>query len=369
MYVLYFSMKNLLVKFTTSLFFSIYLFDRNNLIFASAALTFYFVLSLIPVFLIFISILNYFAFAEPEIVYELVRYLQSFNETAGVWFYQLIISTSDINPYSFGISGFFSLIFTSVLFSKGLFYSYYSIFQYKPGKFLGLLTPFLLNISLVFLVIGAVILKFSLLILNTFLNEVVKLDVQLITHYIERVLTAPSIIIFIMVTMSYYLLSGRKIKFFFALYLSVLFSSSLLLMNIFYNKFVNLNFYKVIYGQIGIIIFSLYWVYLVFALYLFFVQFGYSFVGNSNLSLDYCVKNLKSDKFFKRLFSKIFINNIRHMFVDLWEFLGSEIADKRIMLVSGNFDDVNRKVGDIVEPKDFSIFTKKSSGKIIVLDE
>lgn len=360
-------MRNLLIKFLSSLFFGIFLFDRNNLVFVSAALTFYFVLSLIPVFLIFVSILNYFAFAEPKLLYDLVKFLQDFNESAGSWFYQLVVSTTAINPLSFGFSGAVSLLFTSLLFSKGLSYAYYLIFQYSPGKISSILAPFLLNISLVFLVIGAVVLKVALVVINTIFKDVIKFDIGVFTSFVEKLLTAPSIVIFFMVTMSYYLLSGRKINFFFALFLSGIFSLSLIFMNIFYNSFVNLNFYRAVYGQIGIIIFSLYWIYLIFALYLFFVQFGYSFVKNIDISLEYCVKNLKSHKFLKKNLSKLFLNNLKSLFVGISEILDSEMSEKKLLLVSESLDILDKRRGDILQLDELKELPMNADAVFIVL--
>lgn len=287
-------MKAFIKKILSALFLAICYFNKNNLLFNAAGLTFYFILSLVPLFLLIIAILNIVALSYMDFIFELAESLKNINENVLIYFYKIVESSKDFNIFSFGISGIISLIFTSLLFSKSIVNCFKKILNVKLKKYFGILAPLLLNFFILFIILVAIILKFSLIFIKNFLINFLHLDLTFILDIISKFIFAPMVLIFITIFFSYYLLSNKILNVKISFVLSLLFCIVLYIFNWFYSSFANLTYYKLIYGQIGLLIFSLYWVYFLFAIYLYSIQASACFIKNEYFTLDLWLKRKKN---------------------------------------------------------------------------
>lgn len=118
-----------------------------------------------------------------------------------------------------------------------------------------------------------------------------------------------------------------------SLVLSLLFCIVLYIFNWFYSSFANLTYYKLIYGQIGLLIFSLYWVYFLFAIYLYSIQASACFIKYEYFTLDLWLKRKKNlNKFEKFILDvDIFENAIK---IDSIEEL-KNLKNNKYLIVDG----------------------------------
>ncbi|MBC7196207.1 MAG: YihY/virulence factor BrkB family protein, partial [Deferribacterales bacterium] len=165
---------------------SIHYFNKNNLILNAGALTFYFIISLVPVFLLILTISNIIAISNAEVIFNILNSMKNLNEEAVSFFYKIISNSKSINIFSFGISGIISILLTSLLFSKSLNISFVNIMDIKQKKLVGILLPFLLNISGLIILLTALLLKVGLLFVHKLLFKYVNIDLSYIVTILSN---------------------------------------------------------------------------------------------------------------------------------------------------------------------------------------
>lgn len=303
-------MKSIIKKILGALFLSVHYFGKNNLILNAGALTFYFIISLVPVFLIILTISNIIAISNEEIILDILGSMKNLNPVAISVLYGIIENSKNINIFSFGISGVISILLTSLLFSKSLNISFIKILEIKQKKLTGVLVPFILNILGLTVLLLALFIKIGLLIINKFLFKYVNIDLDYIVALLSNLLMAPKLLVFLIIFLSYQILSNKKFSFKISLFITLLFSISVYLLNKLYFAFISINYYKAIYGQIGLLIFSLYWLYLIFISYLFFAQLGACLSDFKTYTTKFWIqKGEKLNKLYKMIFPENLDNN------------------------------------------------------------
>ncbi|UOD34803.1 YihY/virulence factor BrkB family protein [Deferribacteraceae bacterium V6Fe1] len=346
-------MKSALNRMLTSFLLSVHYFNKNNLILNAGALTFYFIISLVPVFLLILTISNIIAISNEEIIFNILNSMKNLNEEAISFFYKIIANSKNINIFSFGISGIVSILLTSLLFSKSLNISFVKIMDIKQKKIAGILVPFLLNISGLAILLTALFLKVGLLLVHKLLFKYVNIDLGYIVTILTNLLLAPKLLVFIIIFLSYYFLSGRKFSFKISFFMAVLFSFTVYLLNRLYFVFISINYYKAIYGQIGLLIFSLYWLYFIFIFYLFFVQFGACLTDFKIYTTKFWIQKGRK---LNKLYNKIFPKNLDENFLsieDKEDIL--KLKENSFLIVEGyikikyNGKTILKQAGDVVK--------------------
>lgn len=303
-------MKSIIKKILSALLLSVHYFGKNNLILNAGALTFYFIISLVPVFLIILTISNIIAISNEEIILDILSSMKNLNPVAISVLYGIIENSKNINIFSFGISGVISILLTSLLFSKSLNISFIKILEIKQKKLTGVLVPFILNILGLTVLLLALFIKIGLLIINKFLFKYINIDLGYIVALLSNLLMAPKLLVFLIIFLSYQILSNKKFSFKISLFITLLFSISVYLLNKLYFAFISINYYKAIYGQIGLLIFSLYWLYLIFISYLFFAQLGACLSDFKTYTTKFWIqKGKKLNKLYKMIFPENLDNN------------------------------------------------------------
>lgn len=307
-------MKSIIKKILSALFLSVHYFGKNNLILDAGALTFYFIISLVPVFLIILTISNIIAISNKEIIFDILGSMKNLNPVAISVLYGIIENSKNINIFSFGISGVISILLTSLLFSKSLNISFIKILEIKQKKLTGVLVPFILNILGLTVLLLALFIKIGLLIINKFLFKYINIDLGYIVALLSNLLMAPKLLVFLIIFLSYQILSNKKFSFKISLFITLLFYISVYLLNKLYFAFISINYYKAIYGQIGLLIFSLYWLYLIFISYLFFAQLGACLSDFKTYTTKLWIqKGEKLNKLYKMIFPENLDNNFLHI--------------------------------------------------------
>ncbi|MCB4205153.1 YihY/virulence factor BrkB family protein [Deferribacterales bacterium Es71-Z0220] len=352
-------MKSTLKKILTSFLLSIHYFNKNNLILNAGALTFYFIISLVPVFLLILTISNIIAISNAEVIFNILNSMKNLNEEAVSFFYKIISNSKSINIFSFGISGIISILLTSLLFSKSLNISFVNIMDIKQKKLVGILLPFLLNISGLIILLTALLLKVGLLFVHKLLFKYVNIDLSYIVTILSNLLLAPKLLVFLIIFLSYYFLSGRKFSFKTSFFMALLFSFSIYLLNRLYFVFISINYYKAVYGQIGLVIFSLYWLYFIFILYLFFAQFGACLTDFKIYTTKFWIQKGRK---LNKLYNKIFPENLDKNFLSIEEREDIlKLKNSNLLIVEGyikiknNGKTILKQAGDLVKIDDDNI--------------
>lgn len=326
-------MKKFIKKFESTLYLGIYYFNKNKLLFSAAGLTFYFILSLVPLFLLIIAILNIIALSHIDFIFELTESLKDINENVIVFFLKIVENSKNTNIFSFGISGIISLIFTSLLFSRSIVNCFKEILNIKLKKYFSILAPLLLNFFILVIVIVAIVLNFSLIFIKNFLINYLHLDATYFIELINRLIFAPMVLIFIIIFFSYYLLSNKTLNIKISAVLSMIFCLVLYIFNWFYSSFASLTYYKLIYGQIGLLIFSLYWVYFLFAIYLYFIQASACYIKYEYFTLDLWLRKKKDLNILEKFILDIgiFDNHVKIDSVDMLK----NLKNNKYLIIDG----------------------------------
>jgi len=354
-------MKSALKKILSSFLLSVHYFNKNNLILNAGALTFYFIISLVPVFLIILTISNIIAISNEEMIFNILNSMKNLNEEAISFFYKIIANSKSINIFSFGISGIISILLTSLLFSKSLNISFVKIINIKQKKITGVLVPFLLNISGLAILLTTLSLKVGLLLIHKLLFKYINIDASYIVTILTNLLLAPKLLVFIIIFISYYFLSGRKFSFKISFLMALLFSISVYLLNRLYFAFISINYYKAIYGQIGLLIFSLYWLYFIFIFYLFFAQLGACLSDFKIYTIKFWIqKGRKLNKLYNMIFSESLKNNFSSIEnnEDILKLKNSNLLIiEGYIKIKNNGKIIIKQAGDVVKFNDDNIDT------------
>lgn len=350
---------NYLKRLFSIILLAIYSANQNNILLNAGALTFYFILSLVPAFLILLTISNFIALSNSNLLFQILTSLSNLNEDVVLYLYKIIEQSSKADILSLGISGILSVILTSLLFSKSLNISFVNILNIRQKKIVGLLLPFLLNISGLAVLIFALVLKFSLIFVHNFFFNFLNIDLTKFIALSQKLLLAPVLIFFVSVFLSYYILSGKKLKLWLSFTISLLFTFTVFALNKIYFSFIDINIYKMLYGQIGLLIFSLYWLYVIFIFYLFYLQLGACILNYKIFVIRFW---LKKGQYFGKILSKIFPENFSDSFIFLEDINDvKKLEGKKFFIMEGYLklkkDNkiLIRQAGDIFKLKDESV--------------
>lgn len=353
------AMMNYLKRLFSIILLAIYSANQNNILLNAGALTFYFILSLVPAFLILLTISNFIALSNSKLLFQILTSLSNLNEDVVLYLYKIIEQSSKADILSLGISGILSVILTSLLFSKSLNISFVNILNIRQKKIVGLLLPFFLNISGLAVLIFALVLKFSLIFVHNFFFNFLNIDLTKFITLSQKLLLAPVLIFFVSVFLSYYILSGKKLKFWLSFTISLLFTFTVFALNKIYFSFIDINIYKMLYGQIGLLIFSLYWLYVIFIFYLFYLQLGACILNYKIFVIRFW---LKKGQYFGKILSKIFPENFSDSFIFLEDINDvKKLEGKKFFIMEGYLklkkDNkiLIRQAGDIFKLKDESV--------------
>ncbi|MEC9493191.1 YihY/virulence factor BrkB family protein [Flexistipes sp.] len=262
------------------IYLSVHYFFANKLMNFAANLTFFFLLSFIPMLLIISVVLTNLP-VPAELASEIFKMIKSVNPDLIGYILKSAGDTQVLtkNALNFGIFGGISLFFTSLLFVRAMKAAFSVIFSKKDQKwgFLSFFIPVIMEILALVMLIAVIMLKIAINVVTKFFDKSFLQDFILIINILENIIYMPIVILLAISWLSYLLMSRGGMSSKISLYSSIGFCVSLYFLNIFFTKVFNMAFYSLIYGSLGTLIFGLLWIYVVFCLYLFWGEFGYVF--------------------------------------------------------------------------------------------
>jgi len=262
------------------IYLSIHYFFTNKLMNFAANLTFFFLLSFIPMVLIISVVLTNLPIP-PEITSEIIKMIKSVNPDLIDYILKSAGDTHILtkNALNFGIFGAISLFLTSLLFVRAMKAAFSVIFSRKDQKwgFLNFFIPVIMEITALIMLIAVIVLKITLNVVSKFFDKSFLQDFIFIINALENIIYMPIVILLFITWLSYFLMSRGGMSSKVSLYSSIGFCASVYLLNIIFTNIFNMAFYSLIYGSLGTLIFGLLWIYIVFCLFLFWGEFGYVF--------------------------------------------------------------------------------------------
>lgn len=282
----------LIKKFVNSVTLSYYYFAINEVINHAAALTFYFLLSFIPILLLSTIFIRTFLSGYPFIESDFFDLINKIDPELMKYFMKVKLLDIE-HSINFGVLGFISLSLSSVLFTRSILRAFNIIYTTPKSKIiLGFFMPFILNFFTIIFIIFFILAKIIIEILVGYIT------VPLLSEYLNMLKSFmgntlfPIIAITLITTIYYISLSWKRISTMTAIIGGFLFTFSIFVVNILFYKVFSLAKYNLIYGSLGTLIFSLFWLYVVFLLFMFFAQFTYVIYNYDFLMLRIFVENL-----------------------------------------------------------------------------
>jgi len=268
--------KSCLARFYLTLYF----FSSNKLMNFAANLTFFFLLSFVPMLLILSIIFTNLPVSE-NITNEILNMIKSVNPDLT----EYILNAADKmdmltqNAFNFGIFGGVSLFFTSLLFVRALKAAFTVIFSKKEIKWgpFGFFVPLIMEILAIVMLIAVIVLKIFLNVVTEFFSSSVFQEFVWIINLLENIIYMPIVILLAISWLSYFLMSRGAITGNVSLICASGFCVTLFIFNKFFSKIFDIAYYSFIYGSLGTLIFGLFWIYIVFCLFLFWGQLGFVF--------------------------------------------------------------------------------------------
>lgn len=262
------------------IYLSIHYFFSNKLMNFAANLTFFFLLSFIPMVLIISVILTNLP-VPPEFTSEIIKMIKSINPELIDYILNSAGNTDVLtkNALNFGIFGALSLFLTSLLFVRAMKAAFSVIFSKKEQKwgFVNFFIPVIMELLAVLMLITVIIFKITLNLITNFFNESFLKNLVVFINMLEHIIYMPIVILLLISWLSYFLMSrggmGSKVS----LFSSIGFCVSVYCLNMIFTNVFDMAFYSFIYGSLGTLIFGLFWIYIVFCLFLFWGEFGYIF--------------------------------------------------------------------------------------------
>jgi membrane protein len=270
-------MKNFAIKNINTLIITTMNVYAYSLINHAAALAFYFLLSIMPSFLLIIITAKKLLVAYPDFTLKILDYIESINPTLT----NFINSTKILNTkgdVNYSYVGFFSLILAASLFYKALIRAFDVICKdINRGFITGFFIPYIYTMISAIFIIVITIIQISANIYINFLFDFIPFHIPKSFFFIIEGFFIPTVIVAIATLLTYYTLSFKTIGFKTSFYGSLLFSLLFYITNILFNKLYNPSFYNYLYGSIGYIIILLVWLYTAFILFLYFAAFSYNY--------------------------------------------------------------------------------------------
>lgn len=306
-------MKELAVKFVLKILISIMYIFSNDIVILNAAVTYYALLSFVPMLIImgviFQKIIVMFP-AAIDVVYAMIKsvdfqYLEDFD------LYKMISVNRSVG---FGLFGIITIFFTSTLFLRSVNKVFKKIFRIRDLKetILHSLIPFILYFIFLFMILTTIIIKIMLVTIEKFLVFYLDVDFSGILDRLGELSIVPIVIFFFLFFIAYYSLSMRKIGLLNSLKVSLFFIISLYFLNLMFKYFYNVSFYNAVYGALSSIIITLAYLFLFFLLFIFWAQYGYVDRNYSGVAIkiffEEAVKN--PDSFLVKYLSKLLKGNV-----------------------------------------------------------
>ncbi|SDB05477.1 membrane protein [Desulfonatronum thiosulfatophilum] len=248
-------------------------FLKNQLTSHASAAAFYFLLSIGPLILLVISLLNMSLINNPELSDRLFNFLTEFNEELNEDFFRTIgIFESQVAISGLGFLGF---LWTSRLIISSIQSAFHVIFPSSRTR--NFLWSNLLSMVLVPGVLTLLLLSALFNIIIRFLYNQLQVIIQM-EHVYEPLLylsgwIVPLGLVFGLIFVCYRFLPLAKPNTWHALLGAGLFTLSIHGLRVIFVEFITLASYNYIYGSLGAVIFLLLWVYVIFLLFFLFAQF------------------------------------------------------------------------------------------------
>jgi len=247
-------------------------FLKNQLASHAAAAAYYFLLSIAPLVLLVVSILNTSLGNHPELTAELFAYLSEFNKELNEDFFRRIgILETQAAISGLGLLG---VLWTSRLIISSIQSAFGVIFP--SGRSRSFVWSNLLSLVLVPGVLMLLILSALTNVVLHFLHDQLKEFSRLIQVYDLLLslsgLIVPLVLVFGLIFICYRFLPLSKPKTWHAALGAGLCTLSIHGLKLAFLKYVSLASYNYVYGSLGAVIFLLLWVYLLFVLFFLFAQ-------------------------------------------------------------------------------------------------
>lgn len=278
------------LKLLRKIYLSIILFADKGILNYAASGAFYFLLSLIPLALIFMTILDTYLAGYGEISNYFFNFLSDINpEINKKFFEQIGFFNSHNGKAVFGIVGAISLIWSSRSVFSGMKNAFDTIFDdgEKNNFIIGNLIPFifvplLFVLSVLFFIAAALFSRINEIIAGFGLKKLSELSMS--SGFSEIV----TIVFIFGITFCFYkFLPARRPAWINAFTGAALFTlSAILIQKVFY-KVIHIADYYLVYGVISVLIAGLFWVYILFSLFYLFAQFVYVQYKFSELEFTY----------------------------------------------------------------------------------
>lgn len=281
------------------IYLSIVLFAEKGILNFAASGAFYFLLSIIPLALIFVTVLDTYLAGYGKISDAFFNFLSGLNPDINKKFFEQIgLLGGNSGKVVFGIVGGVGLIWSSRSVFSGMKSTFDIIFDdgESGNVILNNLIPFIFvpiifALSVLFFVATALFNRINALIERFGIKE-------LSDFALSGGFSTGAMILFVFgaTFCLYRFLPARRPATLNAFTGAVLFTLSILLMqNVFY-KIVHVADYYLVYGVISVLIAGLYWVYIMFALFYLFAQFVYVQYKFSELEFAYYYTKFVSKK-------------------------------------------------------------------------
>lgn len=249
----------------------------NDILLFNAAITYYALLSFVPMILIVGLVMQKLFIYFPQSITFFENMVASFDIELfeGVNIMKIL---KDAKLTGFGIFGAVSIFLTSTIFLRSLNKVFKKIFRIKAIKdsLVHNLMPFLVYFSFLITIVVALASRVMLIFLEKFLVFYVDIDLSYPILILEKFSAFPLIIFLFLLTIAYHFLSLRRIGWIDSLKVSIYFGVSIYLINIMFKHFYNVSFYNAVYGALSSLIITLAYLYIFFLVFLFWAQ--YSFV-------------------------------------------------------------------------------------------
>lgn len=266
------------LKLLRKIYLSVILFAEKGILNFAASGAFYFLLSVIPVALIFVTVLDTYLAGYGKISNYFFNFLSGINpEINKEFFEQLGLMGAKRGKVVFGIVGAASLIWSSTYVFSGMKSAFNIIFNdgEKSSVIISNLVPFifvplLFVLSVILFAAAALFSRLHAVIEKLGIKSLEKLSVS---HCLTMAVTL--LFIFAVTFCLYRFLPSRRPANINAFTGAVLFTASTLLIQTVFYKIVRIADYYLVYGVISVLIAGLFWVYILFALFYLFAQFVY----------------------------------------------------------------------------------------------
>lgn len=268
--------KELVIKFLLKILISVMYLFSNEIVILNAAVTYYALLSFVPMLIILGVVFQKIIFMFPETL-DIVDAMMKSIHFAYLDSFDLYDMMSVSKGVGFGVFGFITIFFTSTLFLRSINKVFKKIFRIRELKetILHSLIPFMLYFAFLFMILITIIIKIMLVTIEKFLVFYLDIDFSGILDKLGELSVVPVVIFFVLFFVAYYFLSMRRISLFNSLKVSLYFMISLYFLNMSFKYFYNVSFYNAVYGALSSIVITLAYIFMFFLLFIFWAQYGY----------------------------------------------------------------------------------------------